>query len=375
MSKKELDPSVKRNMIIVGALVLSAVLISLFIISGDKPTPPNEQSYIPQGGTAIVNANTQPPEGYENLAKQEEIERAKLAAQNNESYLPTLSIPAATDVNKNAGGDMSPIDQKIDASKQEATQPKDTDAIRMERQALEAKQRADISRKMSAWAALSETWRYEPSVKGQEVIPTAAPVPSTPAPQPQPSPGQPSGRIIYQAGESIYATIDMAVNTDEPSVVFATVTSGKLKGSILLGAARLNPNETITIEFDKISIPGRPQTSFRGVVIDSSTGRAALTGKVNRKIFARYIMPIAASVASTYGDLLAKQGQTTTVVAGGVVTNSVMTPQQINDAAKAAGISAITGAISDNAKNSNPSVELPNKLSVEVKLMKDVILP
>lgn len=377
MSTKELDPSAKRNMFIVGGLILSAALISLFIMSGESPPPPGEQSYVPQGGAAVTDSKGPPPDGYEKLARQEENERAKLAARNNESYLPTLSIPIVSESDKERAKNMSD-DQNIELPPPPAARAQDTDMARRERQADEVKQRASVSRKMSAWVSLSETWRYEPSVKGQEVVPDkpaglAGTTPGTPQSS-APAPAQPDGRIIQQAGDSIYATIDMSVNTDEPSVVFATVQSGKLKGSMLFGAARLNPNDTITIEFDKISMPGKPQTAFRGVVIDSGTGRAALTGKVNRKIFARYIMPVVASVANTYGELIAQQGQTSTMVAGGVVTNSTMTPQQISNAAQASGISAITGAIAENAKNSNPSVELPNKLSVEVKLMQDVIL-
>lgn len=373
---KEIDPSAKRNLLIVVGVIASAVVLSVVVMSGDAPPPPSSQSYIPQGGAAVMESDGAKPEGYDKLARQEEEERAKNAALNGQSYLPTLTVPVSANSNNyGASGSRNGdglIDQKI-ASEQPAPPTKTPDQIRLEAQSNETRQQAIFSRKMAAWAALNETLRYEPSVRGQEVLPSAAARPSQP-PTGQPPVASAPTQILMQAGDSLYASIDMSVNTDEPSVVFATVLSGKLKNSMLFGAARLNPNETITIEFDKISMPGKAQAAFRGVVIDSGTGRAALSGTVNRKIFTRYIMPIAASVAKTYGDLLAKQGQTSTIVAGGAVTSSTMTNQQISDAALASGITSVTGAIAENAQNSSASVELPNKLSVEVKLMQDVVI-
>jgi len=350
--------------------------LSVIVVSGDSPPPPSAQSYIPEGGAAVTKSAVTAPEGYDNLARQEEADRAKNAIQNGQSYLPTLTVPISENSNnygtggsQNGGG---PIDRKI-ANEQPAPPAKTPDQLRIESQVNDTRQQAIFSRKMAAWVALNETLRYEPSVRGQEVLPSATTQPSQSQTGHPPVASAPA-QILMQAGDSLYASIDMSVNTDEPSVVFATVLSGKLKRSMLFGAARLNPNETITIEFDKISMPGKAQEAFRGVVIDSGTGRAALSGIVNRKIFTRYIMPIAASVAKTYGDLLSKQGQTSTIVAGGAITNSTMDNKQIRDAALASGITSVTGAIAENAQNSNPSVELPNKLSVEVKLMQDVVI-
>lgn len=375
---KEIDPAAKRNLIILGGVIGGAILISFIIMSSGSNTPPASQSYVPEGGAALTENKGPKPQGYDKLAMQEEDERAKQAASMNESYLPTLTVDPNAEIdraNQKPSQRADDLAQPILDQPDAPSQPQQTqDQIRVANQIEEGRQAMIVNKKMAAFNSLAETWRYEPSVKGQEVLPATNNLPAQATPPAVATSSMSDGKIVQQAGDSLYASIDMSINTDEPSVVFATILSGKLRGGMLFGAARLNPNETITIEFDKLSMPRMKQMPFRGVVIDSATGRAALSGTVNRKIFSRYIMPIVASVAATYGDLLAKQGQTSTVVAGGMVTNSVMTSQQIRDAAAATGIKTVTGAIAENAKNSNPSVELPNKLSVEVKLMQDVIL-
>lgn len=369
--KKQFDPAAKRNLLIIGGVMALAVISSIIIL-GDDP-PPAEQSQIQTGDRATTEGGTKPP-GYDQMAAQEEAERAKQAAAAGESYIPSLAFDAQP-----ASGAASSPSQPNDFDHQlpPPPSPADLDAARLSAQRDAQAQSVALSRKMAAWQALNEELTFQPSVKGAEYKPATAPqqavavAAATVASQQTPSA---PAKMLHQAGESLYAEIDMAIHTDEPSVVFAKVLSGKVRGATLFGAARLNPNNTVTIEFDKMSMPGKPQMSFRGVVVDSTTGRAALSGKTNLKIFSRYILPVLSSAAGKYSELLSKQGQTSTVVAGGVVTNSSMTSQQIRDATATAAIQQMAGAVAQNAADEKPSVELPDKLSVEVKLMQDITI-
>lgn len=399
MSKAEFDPAAKRNLIIIGGVLGLAILVSSYLLLSKKEDPNKPTSSLPTE-IAQQSADTQfasKPAGYDDLAIKAETAKVQDAKDKGVSHLPSLDIPTAhqeTPQSQRSG----PAQAQPDLMATQPLQNRERDiangaispdeaarraqAAEAQRQREESAKNAILQQKIKAYTDLVNGWGHPQSEMGTEYViksraPDVAQQYSEPVGAPQSAPVAPAPPVVptYRAGESFYVSIDTSVNTDEPSTVFATILTGPLKAATLFGQARKNPNDTITIEFDKISIKGRPQMSMRGVVLDPDTGRAALTGKVNRRIMARYILPGAASVANTYGTLLAKQGQTTSLVAGGgVAVANTLTNTQLRDAATASGLATLSTAIAQNAAASGTVVELPGNISAEVKLLQDLVI-
>jgi len=123
--------------------------------------------------------------------------------------------------------------------------------------------------------------------------------------------------IYIKTGDIIFAVLDTAVNTDEPGPILATVVSGKLKGSKLIGSFTLPANaDQMVITFNTLSMLGADQTiGISAYAIDPSTARTALSSRVNH----HYLMRYGGLFASTFlsGFSTAIQSADTTITIGG----------------------------------------------------------
>jgi intracellular multiplication protein IcmE len=122
---------------------------------------------------------------------------------------------------------------------------------------------------------------------------------------------------VIKAGDIIFAVLDTAVNTDEPGPVLATIVSGKLKGSKLIGSFNLPGNATkIILSFNTLSIPSANKTiQVNAVAIDPNTARTALASKVDEHYLLRYGSLFASSFLQGFGNAI--QSANTTITIGG----------------------------------------------------------
>src|SRR3990167_5194148 len=125
------------------------------------------------------------------------------------------------------------------------------------------------------------------------------------------------GKIIVRSGDILFAVLDTTVNTDEPSPILATIVSGSLKGSKLIGSFNLPQGaDKMIITFNTISMPGASKTnSISAYAIDPETARTALSGRVDHHYMSRYGSMFAASFIEGFGN--AFQSANTTVSIGG----------------------------------------------------------
>ena len=64
------------------------------------------------------------------------------------------------------------------------------------------------------------------------------------------------GDIYIKTGDILFAVLETSVNTDEPGPILATIVSGKLKGSKIIGSFTLPSNaDQIVITFNTLSMP------------------------------------------------------------------------------------------------------------------------
>ncbi len=122
---------------------------------------------------------------------------------------------------------------------------------------------------------------------------------------------------IIKTGDILFAVMDTSVNSDEPGPILATIVSGKLKGTKLIGSFNLPSNAgKMIITFNTMSIPGAAKTtSISAYAIDPNTARTALSSRTNHHYMLRYGSLFASSFLEGFGN--AFQSANTTVTIGG----------------------------------------------------------
>ncbi|MCH9756825.1 MAG: type IVB secretion system protein DotG/IcmE [Gammaproteobacteria bacterium] len=124
-------------------------------------------------------------------------------------------------------------------------------------------------------------------------------------------------QTFVKTGDILFAVLDTSVNTDEPGPILATIVSGKLKGSKLIGSFTLPSNsDKMVVTFNTLSMLGADQTiSISAYAIDPNTARTALASRVNH----HYLMRYGSLFASTFlaGFSSAIQSADTTITIGG----------------------------------------------------------
>lgn len=122
---------------------------------------------------------------------------------------------------------------------------------------------------------------------------------------------------LIKTGDVLFAVIDTSVNSDEPGPILATIVSGRLKGSKLIGSFNLPNNaDKIVISFNTLSIPGAAKTvSINAYAIDPNTARTAISSRTDHHYLLRYGSLFASSFLEGIGN--AFQSADTTVTIGG----------------------------------------------------------
>jgi intracellular multiplication protein IcmE len=122
---------------------------------------------------------------------------------------------------------------------------------------------------------------------------------------------------MIKTGDILFAVIDTSVNSDEPGPILATIVSGKLKGTKLIGSFNLpSTAQKMVITFNTMSIPGAPKTiSISAFAIDPNTARTALSSRTDHHYLMRYGSLFASSFLQGFGN--AFQSANTTVTIGG----------------------------------------------------------
>jgi intracellular multiplication protein IcmE len=134
-------------------------------------------------------------------------------------------------------------------------------------------------------------------------------------------------KVILKAGSILFATLDTAVNSDEKGPITATIVSGELKGSKLMGTMSVQTeSETIALNFSAINMPNEKKSmGISAVAIDPDTARTALASDVDHHYLLRWGSLFASSFVQGYASAVASSGQTQTVNQGAAGTTTTTT--------------------------------------------------
>lgn len=131
---------------------------------------------------------------------------------------------------------------------------------------------------------------------------------------------------IIKTGDIVFAVIDTSVNSDEPSPVLATIVSGRLKGSKLIGTFILPNNaDKMVLNFNTLSVPGAAGTvAISAYAIDPNTARTALSSETDHHYLSRYGSLFASTFLEGFGNAFQSANTTVTVGGTGGMTNTTI---------------------------------------------------
>lgn len=185
--------------------------------------------------------------------------------------------------------------------------------------------------------------------------------------------------IVIKTGDVVFGVIDTSVNSDEPGPILATIVSGPLKGSKLIGSFNLPADaDKMVISFNSMSTPGAPKTvSVSAFAIDPDTARTALSSETNHHYMSRYAALFSSTFLEGFGN--AFQSADTTITIGGTgdtqqttVQNGIGRSTLENAVIGLATVGKAWGQQAQKGMNRKPTVEVYSGTGIGVLFTQDV---
>jgi len=181
---------------------------------------------------------------------------------------------------------------------------------------------------------------------------------------------------IIKAGSVLFAVLDTGINSDEPSPIMATIISGKLKGSKVIGSFT-RKGKVVVVQFSRLSVPTLSKTvSINAYAIDPNTARTSMADSVNSHYLLRYGSLLASAFIEGVGQAVQNSGSSLQVSAtnGVVLTHPAMSVAQ--QAMVGLGkVGEKVGSNLNNIMNTPPTVKVEAGASIGLLIMSDLGVP
>lgn len=171
-------------------------------------------------------------------------------------------------------------------------------------------------------------------------------------------------QVFAKAGDIFYGTIDIGMNTDEPSAVTAYILSGPFKGGKLLGAlaGQTAPySEKAVIQFTSLNHPKFDRSiPVKIFAVDRDTKRAAVADNVDRHLLTKFGLAAVVDFAQGYAEGKSQSATTVTYGQNGaptVISQSELTNKQLLARGAAKTMSRVASTLA-------PYTNRPNTLEV-----------
>lgn len=361
--KPRWDPKGKRNMLIVGGVVLFAVALLVLLFAGGRKNEPKKAS-------SIVEA---PPEQPVAGGMLSQADRDALKAQENARIAAALSGGRSA-----VGTQVGTTPTQAPAAQQPNVPAPQQGAVRLDQQQPpisqvhaapaagpdEAKLRGleqQMQRMMTAWGMggadggaqrTFSTYIREPSKGSTATAGQAGQQPNGASMNQQRSPND---LMVVQAYEQPYAAEMMSgADSDTPGKLRARIMSGPLTGAVVTGAARRIGDQGFQADFTSASFRGRT-IKIVAYGMDAEASGDVVRGNYDGRYMQRYVFPVFAEGVKAYASARAQVATTVVAIpiAGtgstGVVTGGTQVPtptaEQARDAMYAAGANQVSRAL------------------------------
>ncbi len=189
----------------------------------------------------------------------------------------------------------------------------------------------------------------------------------------------PNKSIAIKMGDILFATITSSVSSDEPTPILATIVSGPLSGSKIIGSFTLPGNaDKMIITFNTLSIPNQKHTiGINAYAIDPNTGRTSISSSTNHHYMLKYGSLFASTFIQGLGNAFQSADTTISIGGNGTSTNTTITNGQNRTLTQNAviGLSTLGQAWAQEAKkgmNLPTTVQVYSGTPVGLLFMQDV---
>lgn len=185
---------------------------------------------------------------------------------------------------------------------------------------------------------------------------------------------KPTGPVI-KAGTIMFAVLDTGINSDEKSPILATIVTGKLKGSKLIGDFS-RVDKKVLLKFNLLNVPSFDHTfGINAVAIDPDTARTAIAKSVNSHYLLRYGSLFASAFLSGLSQGIIQSGSTEDCFFGICHRqySKLNTAQYI--ALGMGNVGEQYATVMGNNFNRAPTIRVPGGTGIGLLFMSDITLP
>jgi hypothetical protein len=330
-TKKRMDPGFSRNLKIMGGFLGGLVVLVLVVIllrsGGNKEDA--RVSKVELGTSNVKDAGPTTP-AQEEMLRAQQNEEAAAAAKRGTSYIPPDTVGATEKIvlDQPTAPTDSTYAQNAQYVNQGQTQLSESDQRRrdgLERQLaallppdgeatvrvrVQAEDRASTAQTGSAnGVAAAASGSTATAATGPTLVPGLDIAAATLA-----------NDMVVPAGQSVFAS--------------AIVNSGPAKGAYMIGTAQV-VEENLKISFTTMRL-GDKTYKINAIVLDQQTASNAIAGDVDRRILARYVMPVTLAIAQGFFGAKAQSGAQ---IIGIGQEAAIVTPPSTTEQARSAGLS------------------------------------
>jgi len=330
-SKKKLDPGFSRNLKIIGGAlgVVTVLFFVVFIMGSGGSKEKVNSSNLDLGGATASTPNSQVTPAMAAMIRDQQIAEAKAAAARGSSYIPPDTVGSPEPVFTQP----APVTASTYAQTSLIAPQNAQDVA-----AIDERRRKGLELQLEMIAGSGEATevrtRITPTGSG-EVRTNAAPASSSSVVTAAAGGSTTKSTQIIAGLDILAASLASDLEVPANATVFASavVNGGPHSGAYLIGTARV-VSESLQISFTQMRL-GDKMYTVDAIVLDQGTAANAITGSVDRKLLARYVMPVALAVAQGFYSAKAQTGSTQVTVG---TEAAVVTPPSTTEQARSAGI-------------------------------------
>ena len=178
--------------------------------------------------------------------------------------------------------------------------------------------------------------------------------------------------MTLKPGDLLYAIVDVGVNSDVPSAVLATVTSGTYRNTRLMGTFQRH-EERLVLAFNRAVLPTGETVQLEAYAVDPSTSEASVASSVNTHFFSRWGGLVASAFLEGLGTAKRYSGSQSTIYGYGndVTDQMVWNTYSVEDQAwiAAGKVGEKAGKIFEKNFDRPPTVRLESGTPVGVLVL------
>ena len=129
--------------------------------------------------------------------------------------------------------------------------------------------------------------------------------------------------VTLKPGDLLYAIMDVGVNSDVPSAVLATVSSGAYRNARLMGGFQRH-DERLVLAFNRAVLPSGETIQLEAYAVDPATSEASVASSVNTHFFSRWGGLVASAFLEGLGSAKRYSGAQSTIYGSGGDTTDQM---------------------------------------------------